>query len=91
MLETSLRFGVCNALAWSRILSQGGKIRRLELTECYRAAVRNYINAAKRLQNAAIAEFSAAHRAAEDARAEFERLRGGFWRASHRKDLDAGV
>jgi hypothetical protein len=38
--------------------------------------VRNYIDAAKRLQNAAIAEFSAIHRSARDARAEFERLRG---------------
>jgi hypothetical protein len=38
-----------------------------------------------------LAEFSAAHRAAENARAEFERLREELRRASHREDLDAGL
>jgi hypothetical protein len=61
------------------------------LRERYRAAMRNYIDAATRLQNTEIAEFSAAHRAAQDARAEFERLRAELRRASHRQDLDAGV
>jgi hypothetical protein len=45
--------------------------------------MRNYIAATKRLENARLVEFSAVHRAAKDARAEFERLREELRGASH--------
>jgi hypothetical protein len=72
-------------------VSHLGEVRHLDLEGALPVPLRKYITATKRLEGVALVEFSAAHRSARDARAEFERVREELRRASHSEDLDASV
>jgi len=55
---------------------QTGSPRDPKLVQRYRAALRAYVRAANSLEGLSGPEFEEAHRRAEEARLEFEQLRG---------------